>query len=110
MGKLIYEDRNGYVFISNNGIKYDVLEGVSLDGSYTSDMAFIVLIDEEIWGNAELATIDRFVGFFMGATFITDVRYAEEYINYIENLVNEYEEKHPEIVECKKHKLKNIYI
>lgn len=106
MSKLIYDETEGYNFISDNGIRYDLLEGMSLNGKSTSDIVYIHLnYDEDLFEDVIYLhdEIDEFVGWFYGASMITEPEYhdeyREEYMEYINQLVNAYEEKHPEIVE-----------
>lgn len=97
MGKLIYDEREGYDFISDNGITYTLLEGKSLGGRTTSDILFIMLgYDEPLFDSFE--GIEEFVGWFYGATLLLDMKYRDEYKEYIEEAVKRYEDNHPEIV------------
>ena len=96
MGKLVYDKRNGYSYVSDNGIKYNLLEGMSYQGNSTSDILFIMLD----YGNnlSDLVEANDFlVGWFYGAGDCVDE-------NYISRYVNLYENKHPEIVNCFKKK------
>lgn len=102
MGKLIYDERNGYDYISDNGVKYDLFEGKSLSGITTSDILYIHLsYDEELFETVARFTSrsDELVGWFFGASFIGDEKYQDEYVEYVDDMVKDYEEKHPEIVE-----------
>ena len=90
MGKIYFaNDRDGYEFISDKGIKYDLLEGVSIRGNTSSDIVFIMLsYDEEL---TEKIDNDEFVGYMYGAEFLTsDNKEMEE---FIDNRVKEYEKK-----------------
>lgn len=101
MGKLVYDDRNGYDYISDNGVKYDLLEGKSLGGKTTSDIIYIHLgYNEGLFENIiyKHNEISEFVGWFYGASFVIDKEHQDEYIKYIDEMVKEYEEKYPEIV------------
>ena len=75
----------GYVFISKKGIKYDLLEGVTIGVTpkYTSDIIFIFLSDSDY--NVK----DNFVGYLFGANVMTDD--LEGYNESIEKIVAEYE-------------------
>lgn len=103
MGKLIYDIDEGYSYISDNGIKYDLLEGKSLCGKTTSDILYIHLYyDAELFENVlyKHDEIDEFVGWFYGATMVNEPKlsFQKEFKDYVERFVNEYEEKYPEIV------------
>lgn len=110
MGKLKFDDRDGYSFISDNGVKYDLLEGISLKGETTSDIVFVMLAyNEELCeylGNNRLS--DEFLGYFCGAAFVGEN--DKDSIHYIEKYVAEFEKKHPEIVEFYKPKKKKYRI
>ena len=90
MGKLNYiNDKDGYEFISNKGIKYELLEGISYKGTSTSDRLFILLsFDEEL---IEKVNHQDYVGYIFGAEFVE--RYTDEYIEIIDKMVNKYEKK-----------------
>ena len=98
MGKLIYDKREGYDFISDNGVRYNLLEGKSLGGKTTSDIVYIHL-DYDSDFLEKVTNIDEFVGWFYGATMVADYRYREEFTEQIKTFTTKYEEKHPEIVE-----------
>lgn len=93
MGKIIDAD-----FISDNGIKYSLYEGKSIDGSATSDICFIMLddyskIDDELFdGDKEYELVGWFYGAFQYEDFINDFK------NIVEGFVKKYEEKHTDIV------------
>lgn len=78
---------NGYVFISKNGIKYNVLEGMTIGVKprKTSDMIFILL------NNADYNVEEHLVGYLFGACLLPDREY--EYEEAIAELVNEYEKE-----------------
>ena len=82
MIKLSYD---GYVFISDSGIEYCLLEGVSIGHleTYTSDTIFIMMDDYRY------ECSNPFVGFLRGATFLAE--HQEEYNKQIQYLVNIYE-------------------
>lgn len=90
MGKLVYDKRNGYSYVSDNGIKYNLLEGMSYQGKSTSDILFIMLDYDNNLSDLVDAN-DFLVGWFYGAG-----DYVDE--NYISRYVNLYEKKHHEIV------------
>lgn len=91
MGRMNYVDeKNGYEFISDKGYKYDLLEGMCLQGKATSDIVFILLsFDEKLTEKVET----EFVGYFYGATFIHTKEDRERMAKDIEWYVNKYEEK-----------------
>ena len=98
MGKLIYDEINGYDYISDNGVKYDLLEGKSFGGETTSDILYINLsYDEELFEN--ISGIDILAGWFCGATYVAFHGHQGDSIEEIEEIVKDYEEKYPEIVE-----------
>ena len=90
MGKIHFaNDRDGYEFISDKGIKYDLLEGVSIRGNTSSDIVFIMLsFDEEL---TEKVDNDEFVGYLYGAEFLSINNTEMEEL--IDNRVKKYEKK-----------------
>lgn len=78
----------GDTFISDNGIRYSLYEGISIDGSGTSDIIFIMFDDYP-----EETTMS--VSFLYGATFI---RQKDTQCAINESVCN-FEINHPEIVE-----------
>lgn len=90
MGKLVYDERNGYSYESDNGIKYDLLEGMSYQGNSTSDILFIML-DYDNNLSYLVDANDFFVGWFYVAGDCVDE-------NSISRYVNLYEKEHPKIV------------
>lgn len=91
---------DGTNFISKRGIKYSVYEGITIDGIATSDIAFIV--------NDHYSDVCEFVNWFYGATFLQ--RGDKEFIETLEHYVDEYEEKHPEVINLctKENKEENV--
>ena len=85
MIKLNYE---GYHFISDSDIEYELLEGVTFGASeqYTSDIIFVMLSDFRYEHQ------EPFVGFLVGANFLKDN--IEEYDEYISGMVMAYESSH----------------
>lgn len=77
----------GYVYISEKGIKYELLEGVSIGSKqqFTSDLLFITLLD------ADYNVNDLVVGYLFGACIFRDS--PNEYLDSIKRLVDEYESK-----------------
>ena len=78
---------NGYVYTSNNGIKYDLFEGTSIGTSpkKTSDIIFIMMSDVDF--NVE----NHIVGWLFGA-FILPNR-LDEYDASITEMVDIYEKE-----------------
>lgn len=79
----------GYYFISDSDIKYDLYEGVTMGGDkrYTSDTIFIMLTDERYIDKVE----SHFVNYWMGAFFLEED--INDYDIDIGALVTEYEKK-----------------
>ena len=86
MGKILHDEKEGYSFISDNNIIYDLLEGKSLGGSTTSDIVFIMLSNANFnydeYDNGvydEFADtygdIDRYVTWFYGAKLVNDEQF-----------------------------------
>ena len=83
---------DGYVYISDLGIEYELLEGVSMgaDKQYTSDIVFIMLMD----ANYNVDT--NFVDYVYGATLWKDEsnkNYIEDCVETIRASVKKYEER-----------------
>lgn len=106
MGKLIYDEREGYSYESDRGILYDLLEGVSLKGSTTSDIVFITLnqsdkVDEEflnyIWDDN--IDFETYVGYFSGADLFKDAVLGVSYVsseNDMLEILNDFTSKYEE--------------
>ena len=91
MGKILYNERDGYTYISDNGIKYDLLEGISYKGTTTSDALFIMLSYEpDLFKEIDVEPYQLVDWFYLA----DDCPSAE----FISDYVNRYEKKHPEIV------------
>ena len=86
---MIKLNNDGYYFISDSGIKYELLEGISIGGKrqYTSDAIFIMLNDKNYFEKVN----NYFVGFWFGASFLHEC--LDEYNEYISKLVTEYEKE-----------------
>ena len=102
MGRLV-ETEEGYNFVSDNGVEYDLLEGTTIVENVkerTSDIVFVLLkeqFDEN--GDAIFNTNDLLVTWRYGAFMITDSgRTRSEITKDFEERTKEYEEKHPEVV------------
>lgn len=78
---------DGYVYISDRGIEYELLEGMSIGAErrYTSDIIFIVL------NNAEYNVEDYIVGYLFGAGVFE--RQLMDYDESIKAIVDDFEKK-----------------
>ena len=78
---------DGYVYVSDRGIEYELLEGMSIGANnrYTSDIIFIIL------NNAEYNVEDHIVGYLFGANVFE--RQLMDYDESIKAMVDEFEEK-----------------
>lgn len=98
MGKIIHDEQNGYEFISDRGIKYSLYEGKSIDGNVTSDMVFVMCDTESDLDDA-IGNLDYiYVGWFFGASCMKDDGFRIDAQNIINNMVNKYEDTHPQVV------------
>lgn len=84
---MIKRDKEGFYFISKNGIRYELLEGVSIgsEKQFTSDIIFIALLDPEY------NVSDQVVGFLWGASFLEEQQAS--YAESIAERVAEFEKK-----------------
>lgn len=101
IGRLIKtNERDGYMFISDKGVEYDLFEGKALDGSATSDIVFIMLHDKyDENGNIEIET--EYVDFLYGASCITlpSTDYLKEEMEMaIQRCCYKFEREHPGVV------------
>ena len=97
---------DGYVYVSDRGIEYELLEGMSIGANkrYTSDIIFIIL------NNAEYNVEDHIVGYLFGASVLE--RQLMDYDESIKAMVDEFEEKNfgiNPILEAIKHKMEIGY-
>ena len=78
---------DGYVYVSDRGIEYELLEGMSIGANkrYTSDIIFIIL------NNAEYNVEDHIVGYLFGASVLEGQ--LMDYDKSIKAMVDEFEEK-----------------
>ena len=78
---------DGYVYVSDRGIEYELLEGMSIgsERKYTSDIIFIML------NNAEYNVEDHIVGYLFGASVLE--RQLMDYDESIKSIVDDYEKK-----------------
>ena len=123
MGRLIYDKREGYSYESDRGILYDLLEGISLKGSTTSDIVFITLnqsdkVDEEflhyIWGDD--IDFETYIGYFCGADLfknavqgISYVSSENDILEILNDLTSKYEEKYDYILKDYKKRYEKEY-
>ncbi len=81
---------DGYMYISNSGIEYELLEGVSIgaDKLYTSDIVFIMLL------NCDYNVDNNVVGYLFGSSSMFDSEAdAKSYEESIRNIVDEFEKR-----------------
>ena len=78
---------DGYVYVSDGEIEYELLEGMSIGANkrYTSDIIFIIL------NNAEYNVEDHIVGYLFGANVFE--RQLMDYDESIKAMVDEFEEQ-----------------
>lgn len=78
---------DGYVYVSDRGIEYELLEGISIgtEREYTSDIIFIVL------NNSEYNVEDHIVGYLFGASVFE--RQLMDYDESIKAIVDDFEKK-----------------
>jgi hypothetical protein len=77
----------GYTYVSENGIEYELLEGLSIGNGhkYTSDIIFICLTDPDYDVN------EMVVGYLFGASFFEEAK--PEYQESIKEMVTDFEKK-----------------
>ncbi len=101
MGKIRYNASDGYYFTSDNGIRYSIYEGMTVNDeetTKTSDIGFIVLDGyegENIRG--------YYVGFCYGVSLLTDQDKNPsssfyDYESSVNKVVEIYEKNHPAII------------
>lgn len=90
----IKKDKEGIYYESSRGIRYELLEGMTMDGDrrYTSDICFIFCSD------LNYQVSDHFVGYIFGATFLYGHDYGMSYVKNemeqsISELVDAYEKR-----------------
>lgn len=81
--------KEGYYFISESGIKYDLYEGLTMGAEqrYTSDAIMIMLADERYYDKVN----NYFVNYIMGASFLEED--IDEFDEDISNIVTIYEQE-----------------
>lgn len=81
---------DGYVYISDSGIEYELLEGVSIgaDKQYTSDIMFIMLL------NCDYNVDNNVVGWLFGSSSMFDSEAnVKSYEESIRSIVDEFERR-----------------
>lgn len=94
MGQYKYSERDGYDYISDNGIEYELVEGISLMGESTSDLIIMIFPDEDAVFNG-LECVDM----VFGATFMDKESYRKDVLETLDKYAEKFEQEHPEIVE-----------
>ena len=93
MGKLKYRSLDeGYVFISDRGLEYDLLEGIAYRGEATSDIIFVMLSFFNNDNSIDTTEIkDALAGYFYGAgNAITD---ADNTVAILDDITRKFEDK-----------------
>lgn len=87
------KQRDGYVYVSDRGIEYALLEGMTIGGErkYTSDIIFIML------NNAEYNIENPIVNYLFGASLLENE--LDDYDKTIKKIVDEFEEKNLEVID-----------
>lgn len=104
----MFELKNdGYVYISDNGIEYELLEGMSVGtpDRYTSDIIFIML------DNEYLEVDNSVVGYFFCAENFKDN--PNDYEQFIKETIDKFEKRNfgiDQIIAAIEDKMKNGYI
>lgn len=91
---------DGYVYVSDSGVEYDLLEGKSLGADTTSDIIFICFLD------CDFDNKDEVIGFLYGATFFEED--MKEYNNHIKKIVDKYERKNAKLTLFRAGNFKNV--
>lgn len=94
MGQYKYDEIDGYDYISDNGIEYELVEGMALMGKSTSDLIIMIFPDKD-------AVFNGFecVDMVFGATFMDKESYRKDVLETLDKCAKKFEQKHPEIVE-----------
>lgn len=109
MGKITYDPEDGFGFISDNGVEYELLEGESLGGNTTSDIIFIMVKDQfDENGNNVFEVGHLFVEWLFGAELLTreGTKYHHQIISSLDGFTERHEKEHPYIVDYFKRKNK----
>ena len=107
MGKILHDKKEGYSFVSDNNIIYDLLEGKSLGGSTTSDIVFVMLsnanfnydeYDNEVYDEFTDAygEINKCAAWFYGAGFVDNEHF--DFLGNCERYVNDFEKENSEMI------------
>ena len=97
----------GYVYISKNGIEYDLLAGVTINPNgqdRTSDICFIMFTYVQKDDNDPKETMSELIGWFWGAGFIGYTYINGKFVKTLEadgaivDEVDNYEKAHPDFV------------
>lgn len=107
MSKILHDEKEGYSFVSDNNIIYDLLEGKSLGGSTTSDIVFIMLSfanfdDEDFDGTTyndftdTYGEANKYVAWFYGAGLVNNEQF--DFFGECEHCVNDFEMNNPEMI------------
>ena len=98
---LIRHKKGYWEYVSVNGLTYELLEGKTIGGDkeWTSDILFILLDTSGIDCTTNFDK-KRTVGWFYGATNLNETGYLfGETVKYIQQYVDEYEKRYPDVVE-----------
>ena len=99
MSEIKWDDRDGYYFVSNKGVEYDLEQGSAIKGVTSSDIIYVTVRSDsstdEIAGDLEYL----FVGWFFGASCLESPDYKKDAIDILNRITSNWEEKHKEIVE-----------
>lgn len=107
MGKILHDKKEGYSFVSDNNIIYDLLEGKSLGGSTTSDIVFIMLSNANFnYDEYDNGVYDEFAdtygeinkcaAWFYGAGLVGNKHF--DFLGSCERYVNDFEMNNPEMI------------
>lgn len=94
MGQYKYSEIDGYDYISDNGVEYELVEGMSLMGKSTSDIIIMIFPDKDAVFNG-LECVDM----VCGATFMDEESYRKDVLETLDKYAEKFEQKHPEVVE-----------
>lgn len=84
----ITSNRDGDLFVSDNGVKYELLEGITMNGKFTSDIFYVMFTSYD-------CGFSDCVGFSFGASFYKE----PEWVQWIDDKVNKWEQEHKDILE-----------
>lgn len=113
MSKLLFDEREGYSFVSDSNIIYDLYEGFSLKGETTSDIVFIMLSysnfkegdDEDEIFYTDFCDLygepEKYVGWFYGASLLEGEEnelYKNDMIDMCEKYIVDFERENKEMI------------